>query len=113
MPLSRPFAELWAVGVGVSGADLFSLMERVEMDERAPAQSVRPRDRSREFDVVLWGATGFTGRYVALDLAARYAGTGLRWALAGRSVAKLEAVREELAAIDPELANLPIIQADA
>lgn len=83
------------------------------MDELAPAQDVRPRDRSREFDVVLWGATGFTGRYVALDLAQRYAGSDLRWALAGRSVAKLETIREELAAIDPKLAELPLIQADA
>jgi len=38
----------------------------------------------RRFDVVLWGATGFTGRLVAEYLTRRAAGTSLRWALAGR-----------------------------
>ena len=36
----------------------------------------------REFDIVLWGATGFTGRCVA-EYLARNAGPGLRWALMG------------------------------
>ena len=46
----------------------------------------------REFDVVVWGATGFAGRLTAQYLLERY-GTSLRWALGGRNRAKLEAVR--------------------
>ena len=40
----------------------------------------------REFDVVVWGATGFTGRLVAEYLAATYpAPEDLSWAIAGRN----------------------------
>ena len=46
-----------------------------------------------EFDIVVWGATGFTGRLVAEKLASRFgSGEGLRWAIAGRNQAKLEAL---------------------
>lgn len=53
---------------------------------------------AREFDVVLVGATGFTGGLVAEDLAARLTGTGLRWAIAGRSHERLAAVAARLTA---------------
>lgn len=49
----------------------------------------------REFDVVLFGATGFTGGLTA-DYLAAHAGAGTRWAIAGRNLAKLEAVRDRL-----------------
>ena len=45
----------------------------------------------REFDLILYGATGFTGRQAATYLAAR-AEPGVRWAIAGRDRAKLEAL---------------------
>jgi len=56
-------------------------------------------DDGREFDLVMWGATGFTGRLVAEYIHERY-GTGneLRWAIAGRSQAKLESVRAGIGA---------------
>jgi short subunit dehydrogenase-like uncharacterized protein len=64
----------------------------------------------REFDVVVYGATGFTGRLVAEYLLARYGvGGEVKWAMAGRDAAKLEAVRNELGAP----ANLPLISANA
>ncbi|WBQ02052.1 saccharopine dehydrogenase family protein [Kribbella sp. CA-293567] len=50
---------------------------------------------SREYDVVIFGATGFTGALTAKYLAEN-APAELRWALAGRNRAKLEAVRAEL-----------------
>ena len=54
---------------------------------------------SREFDVVLFGATGFTGKLVAEYLCQTYGvGQNLKWALAGRSLQKLEAVRTGLVA---------------
>ena len=66
----------------------------------------------REFDVVLFGATGFTGGLTA-DYLAGSVPDGCRWALAGRNQAKLEAVRDRLAAGHPELADLPLLHADA
>jgi len=65
----------------------------------------------REFDVVLMGATGFTGRLVAEHLLARHgADRDLRWALAGRSEKKLEEIRTGLG---KEAAALPLIIADS
>jgi short subunit dehydrogenase-like uncharacterized protein len=65
----------------------------------------------REFDLVLVGATGFTGRLTA-EYLARHAPPGLRWALAGRNESKLDGVREHLATIEPGLADLTLLTAD-
>ncbi|MEW2442708.1 saccharopine dehydrogenase family protein [Micromonospora marina] len=65
----------------------------------------------RPYDLVLFGATGFTGGLTA-DYLARHAPDRLRWALAGRNPDKLAAVRDRLAAIDPALADLPLLTAD-
>lgn len=65
----------------------------------------------RAHDIVLFGATGFTGELTA-DYLARNAPDGVRWALAGRSPEKLERVRERLAGIEPRLAELPMVRAD-
>jgi len=67
----------------------------------------------REFDVVVMGATGFTGRLVVEYLQETY-GTGgaLRWAIAGRDAGKLEQVRRECADGADDSA-LPTIVADS
>jgi len=66
---------------------------------------------AREFDVVVVGATGFTGALVAEYLCERYGIAGeLRWAIAGRSADKLAAVRESLGSSAREL---PLIVADS
>jgi short subunit dehydrogenase-like uncharacterized protein len=52
----------------------------------------------REYEVVLFGATGFTGKLIA-EYLARRGGPELRWAIAGRDRNKLEQVRDELARI--------------
>jgi short subunit dehydrogenase-like uncharacterized protein len=63
-----------------------------------------------EFDIVVFGASGFTGRLVAEYLAERYpASSGLKWAMAGRSLDKLAAVRDEIKAP----ASTPLIAADS
>jgi short subunit dehydrogenase-like uncharacterized protein len=67
---------------------------------------------TREYDVVLVGATGFTGGLTA-EYLLRHAPSGLRWALAGRNPEKLESVRARLAAVDPAAAGLPLLHADA
>jgi len=73
-----------------------------------------PQDRhlGREFDLVLFGATGFTGGLAAEYLAGN-APAGCRWALAGRDPGRLGAVRERLAGLDPACAELPLIVLDA
>ena len=71
----------------------------------------RPRHPDRPHDVVVLGATGFAGRLTA-EYLARHAPEGCRWALAGRSPEKLARVRDELAAIDPACADLPLLRAD-
>jgi short subunit dehydrogenase-like uncharacterized protein len=64
----------------------------------------------RELDVVVWGATGFTGRLVAEYLLGRYGAEGeLRWALGGRSRSKLEAVQRGLG---EAAADLPLLVGD-
>ncbi|MEV4416422.1 saccharopine dehydrogenase NADP-binding domain-containing protein [Catellatospora sp. NPDC049609] len=62
--------------------------------------------------MVLFGATGFTGGLTAEYLAG-HAPPGLRWALAGRDRARLAAVRDRLAAIDPACADLSLLHADS
>lgn len=48
-------------------------------------------NEGRQFDVVVWGASGFTGRLVVEYLLERYPqGERLRWAIAGRDQGKLE-----------------------
>jgi short subunit dehydrogenase-like uncharacterized protein len=64
-----------------------------------------------EFDLVLLGATGFTGKLVAEHLLKRHGvGDDFKWALAGRSQPKLEAVRTELG---EAASDLPLLVADS
>ena len=65
---------------------------------------------SPKFDIVVYGASGFTGQLVAEYLAAHYRGdAGLKWAMAGRSKDKLAAVRDAIGAPS----DLPLIVADS
>lgn len=63
-----------------------------------------------KFDIIVYGATGFTGQLVAEYLAQHYRGDGnLKWAMAGRSLEKLATVRDAIGAP----ADTPLIVADA
>lgn len=65
---------------------------------------------TKPFDLVVHGATGFTGRLVIEYLLQRYpAGSGLRWAMGGRSATKLAAVRDEVGAP----ADTPLVVTDS
>ena len=66
----------------------------------------------RDYDIVLFGATGFTGGLTA-EYLARHAPARLRWALAGRNRTKLEAVRARLAGIDPRLEVMDLLVVDS
>ncbi len=67
--------------------------------------------KEREHEIAVYGATGFTGGLTAEYLARN--APGLSWALAGRNPSKLEATRARLTEIDPALAEMPLIKADA
>ncbi|WP_341713253.1 saccharopine dehydrogenase NADP-binding domain-containing protein [Erythrobacter sp.] len=65
----------------------------------------------REFDIVVYGATGYTGRLVAEHFVREYGSKpdAPKWAMAGRSMAKLEEVRDEIGAPN----STPLVVADA
>jgi short subunit dehydrogenase-like uncharacterized protein len=60
---------------------------------------------AREHDIVLFGGTGFTGALTA-EYLAKHAPASTRWALAGRNVGKLEALRDRLGV------DVPLLKAD-
>lgn len=68
---------------------------------------------TKDFDVVIYGATGFTGRLVAEAMASRYPNgrnaESIRWAMGGRNADKLAAVRDEIGAP----ADTPLVVTDA
>ena len=63
---------------------------------------------SRDFDLIVYGATGFTGGLVA-EYVARHHGDRIRWAIAGRDEAKLAATRLAVGATE----DVTLIRADA
>ncbi len=65
-------------------------------------------NKSKEFDIIIWGATGFTGRLVAEYIYKNYSSEKLSWAIAGRDKKKLINVRDKIAD-----ENIPIIIADS
>ena len=73
--------------------------------------SSRDAAAGREYDVVLFGATGFTGGLVAEYMAAHIP-VGARWAVAGRSQTKLAAVVDRLRAVHPEGMAPGVVVAD-
>lgn len=68
---------------------------------------------SREFDVVVYGATGFTGGLVAEYLLGKGELPIDRWAIAGRDPVKLAELRARLRSIDPIASDLTIVRASS
>jgi short subunit dehydrogenase-like uncharacterized protein len=68
-------------------------------------------NNNRKYDLIVWGASGFTGKLVTEYLLSKYGMDGdLRWAIGGRNQTKLETVCSDLA-VPP--GTLPIIIADS
>ncbi|WP_437492962.1 saccharopine dehydrogenase NADP-binding domain-containing protein [Sorangium sp. So ce1014] len=74
----------------------------------------------RTYDVIVFGATGFTGRLVAEYLATQgkeasarddAAGRSIRWAIAGRNAGRLAEVKAALEAIDPACSSVGVVEA--
>lgn len=79
-------------------------------DYSQPMQEI-PANEQRPYDIVVWGASGFTGRLVVEYLARKYpTGSGLRWAVAGRDADKLQSVLAEFAESTP---GVPVLIADS
>ena len=66
----------------------------------------------RAYDVVVFGATGFTGRLAAEYLAGRLRGRSERLALAGRQPAKLAALKQQLAQAGSGAEAIGVLEAD-
>jgi short subunit dehydrogenase-like uncharacterized protein len=56
---------------------------------------------SREFDLVLLGPTGYTGKLCG-EYIVQHTPTNLKWALAGRSASKLQSVSGVLESMNPD-----------
>ena len=72
-------------------------------------------DRFRKYDLVIMGATGFTGRLTAEYLAVNYGvkNDQFTWAIAGRNKSKLLKLKGHLARFDPDAGSLPILIAES
>ena len=56
---------------------------------------------AREYDIVLFGATGYTGKLTASYIA-KNAPTDIKWAISGRSASKLEVVAAICKSVNPD-----------
>ena len=61
---------------------------------------------NRQYDVVVWGATGFTGKWVAKHLFDHYPQSELRWAIAGRNLQKMDDVRAFIGDTESNVAGI-------
>lgn len=69
----------------------------------------------KKFDILLYGATGFTGKLVAayLDKAMELSGPGKSWAIAGRSEDKLRTIGDALTTCPPDIVPFDLADKDA
>ena len=66
-------------------------------------------ENNREYDIIIWGATGFTGRLVVEYMLKQYGVRGdVKWAMGARNAVKLEKTQKELGAEE-----VPIVIADS
>jgi short subunit dehydrogenase-like uncharacterized protein len=91
------------------------MSDRSEEQAESKQEMEHQSQPERELDVVLWGATGFTGALTAEYLLGRYGvGEDLRWALGGRSREKLEAVRDDIGrSTGRDASAIPLIVGDS
>ena len=62
----------------------------------------------KQFDIIIWGASSFTGQLVTEYIFNKYGSSKIKWAIAGRNLDKLEKVRSQVAD-----ENIPIFIADS
>lgn len=88
--------------------------DTVEESHSEPGSDQTAVKQPREFDLVIFGGSGFTGQYVVEEVARTIeAESGLKWAIAGRSMAKLVKVLKQAADVTGKhLEDIPILIAD-
>ena len=93
-----PLSAIYQIGRGVIRSVLPTPNQpRPDSKYQVDETSLLPR-HSRKYDIVLLGATGFTGKLSAQYLAKTYGvGNQVKWAIAGRSKSTMEKLKEELA----------------
>src|SRR5258708_24643478 len=93
----------------MAGTVVSSRRERLHTDLISRV-SRRTNVVKRDFDLIVYGATGYTGRLIGEYLATSHRGDDApSWAIAGRSTDKLQKVRADIGAPD----DLPLVKADA
>jgi len=86
---------------------------QISTDTTLLAEQRKPNiSNQRQYDLVVFGATGFTGKMCAVYIARKY-GSSFKWAIAGRRRDALQQIRDELTVIDKSLKDLPIVIADS
>lgn len=68
---------------------------------------------TRKYDIVIFGATGFTGNLVAEYFARNVSSKKVKWAIAGRNINKLEVVKINLMHLNPECAEVGVLECNA
>lgn len=61
-------------------------------------------ESNKQYDLIVLGPTGYTGRFCADHIVKNFP-TNLKWALAGRSLSKLENIAKELKNVNPDRAD--------
>jgi len=86
------------LGIRMAGAAMINRLSLLEGGNGdIPSQHCAPAElRTKDIDVVVYGATGYTGG-LAMEYIAAWQPKGLRWAIAGRTAGKLEALVQGLA----------------
>jgi hypothetical protein len=108
--LRLPDADLQLVVSGEDEENEIPLIASGTGSDRHTLMANAEQALSRAFDLIVYGASGFTGRLVAEHLLSTYGAIGeIRWAMAGRSTTKLAEVR----ALIGGPSSLPLIAADA
>ena len=51
---------------------------------------------TKELDLIIWGATGFTGQLVSEYISKKYSSSNLKWGIAGRNKEKVSSVAKRL-----------------
>ncbi len=86
------------------------MTQKTTAQKTTARRTTEQKTEPRKFDIVLFGATGFTGALTA-EYLAEHGGPQLRWALAGRDESKLEALAQRLAALGSDTPEPELMQA--
>jgi hypothetical protein len=114
--LLLPFAAASQLCIAIGNALSSPKINKIDTSETEDDQILKQYSvtaSSRTYDLVLFGASGFTGRLAALYIARTYGIRKFKWAIAGRRKDALENLRSELASIDASLSTIPIVIADS